>query len=76
LETTNVETSLARHFVFTSSHDVMVGSGAVNSPAEDYMVMMIFQWQNGTQVPVRPVEIMREAGVTYKYPSWSGPWEK
>lgn len=76
LETTNVETSLARHFVFTSSHDVTVGSGAVNNPAEDYMVMMIFQWQNGTQVPVRPVEILKEVGATYKYPSWPGPWKK
>ena len=74
LETTNVETSMARHFVFTSSHDVMVGSGAPNNPAEDYMVKLIFQWQNGTQVPVRPVEIMKEAGATYKYPPWSGPW--
>ena len=74
LETTNVETSLARHFVFTSSHDTMVGSDAPNNPAEDYMVMMIFQWQNGTQVPVRPLQIMKEAWVTYKYPPWQGPW--
>jgi branched-chain amino acid transport system substrate-binding protein len=75
LETTNVETSSARHFVFTSSHDVMVGSGAPNSPAQDYMVTFIFQWQNGTQVPVRPEEIMKEAGATYKYPLWVGPWD-
>ena len=76
LENTNVETSSARHFVFTSSHDVMVGSGAPNNPAEDYVVTCIFQWQNGTQVPVRPVEIMKEAGATYKYPPWQGPWSK
>jgi hypothetical protein len=76
LETTNVETSAARHFVFTSSHDVMMGSGAPNNPAEDYYVVLIFQWQNGTQVPVRPEEIMKEAGATYKYPPWSGPWNK
>jgi branched-chain amino acid transport system substrate-binding protein len=74
LEKTNVETSLARHFVFTSSHDVMVGSDTPNNPAEDYMVMLILQWQNGTQVPVRPYQIMKEAGVTYKYPPWQGPW--
>jgi branched-chain amino acid transport system substrate-binding protein len=75
LEATNVETSTARHFVFTSSHDVMIGSDSPNNPAEDYMVMLILQWQNGTQVPVRPVEIMKEAGVTYKYPPWHGPWD-
>jgi branched-chain amino acid transport system substrate-binding protein len=74
LETTNVEISTARHFVFTSSHDVLVGSDTPNNPSEDYMVMMIFQWQNGKQVPVRPVEIMKEAGVTYTYPPWPGPW--
>jgi len=76
LENTNVETSSARHFVFTSSHDVMVGSGAVNNPAEDYMVVFMFQWQNGTQVPITPQTIMREAGATYKYPDWTGPWSK
>jgi branched-chain amino acid transport system substrate-binding protein len=74
LEATNVETSLARHFVFTSNHDIMVGTDTPNNPAEDYMVMMIFQWQNGKQVPVRPLEIMKEAGATYKYPPWQGPW--
>ncbi len=75
LETTNVETSSARHFVFTSSHDVMVGSGAPNSLASDYVVVCMFQWQNGAQVPVRPEEIMKEAGATYKYPPWIGPWD-
>ena len=75
LEKTNVETSSARHFVFTSSHDVMVGSGSVNDPAGDYVVMCNFQWQNGTQVPVKPEAIMKEAGATYKYPFWHGPWD-
>jgi len=74
LETTNVETVMARHFVFTSSHDVLVGSGVPNSPAEDYMVMCMFQWQNGTQIPVYPEAIMKEAGATYNYPPWQGPW--
>ena len=75
LENTNVETSSARHFVFTSSHDIMIGSDAPNNPAEDYFVVMMFQWQNGTQVPMRPEEIMKEAGATYKYPLWKGPWD-
>ena len=74
LEATNVETSLARHFVFTTNHDIMVGTDSPNNPAEDYLVMMIFQWQDGKQVPVRPYEIMKEARVTYKFPPWSGPW--
>ena len=74
LETTNVETSSARHWVFTSSHDIMVGSDAPNNPAEDYYLTMIFQWQNGIQVPMKPEQIMKEAGATYKYPPWSGPW--
>jgi branched-chain amino acid transport system substrate-binding protein len=74
LETTNVETSSARHFVFTCSHDVMVGTGDPNNPAEDYMCMCVFQWQNGTQVPVSPEQIMKDAGATYQFPPWPGPW--
>ena len=75
LETVNVETSLARHFVFTSSHDIMVGAGSVNNPAEDYFVVCIFQYQaNKTIVPIRPEEFMKEANATYQYPPWEGPW--
>ena len=70
LETTDVETSMARHFVFTSSHDVFVGKAGTNNPAEDYLLVMIFQWQDGQQVPICPREIMEEEGATYKYPSW------
>jgi len=76
LEKTDVETTQARHFVFTSSHDVLVGSGTPNSPFEDYMVINMFQWQNGTQVPVSPEKTMLEAGATFKYPPWRGPWSK
>jgi branched-chain amino acid transport system substrate-binding protein len=75
LETTNVETSSARRWVFTSSHDIMIGSDTPNNPAQDYYVVMMFQWQNGTQVPARPEQIMKEAGATYKYPAWYGPWD-
>jgi branched-chain amino acid transport system substrate-binding protein len=76
LETTNVETTSARHFVFTSSHDVFVSDNP-NNPAEDYpdyFLLCIFQWQNGTQVPMHPEAIMKEAGATYQYPPWQGPW--
>jgi branched-chain amino acid transport system substrate-binding protein len=75
LETTNIETSMARHFVFTSSHDGYVGAAGPNIPSEDYMLVCLFQWQaNSTQVPVYPKQIMEEAGATYQYPPWHGPW--
>ena len=77
LEETDVETSSARHFVFTSSHDIMIGTGAPNSPEDDYLVIGYFQWQaNRTLVPVKPTEIMKESGAIYQYPPWNGPWNK
>ena len=76
LEKTDVETSMARRFVFTSSHDVMIGAAGPNIPSEDYMLVCLFQWQNGTQVPVYPKQLMEEAGATYQYPQWKGPWSK
>jgi branched-chain amino acid transport system substrate-binding protein len=74
LETTNVETSSARHFVFTSSHDVLVGATSPNGSEEDYTLVCMFQWQNKTQVPVYPMKIKEEAGATYEYPPWHGAW--
>jgi branched-chain amino acid transport system substrate-binding protein len=67
LETTNIETSRARSFMFTSSHDVMVGATGF---------YFVFQWQNGIQMPMYPKEIMEEAGATYKFPPWQGAWSK
>ena len=75
LEETYIETSMARRFVFTSSHDVMVGA-APNRLGEYYVLVCTFQWQNGAQVPVHPKEIMEEAEATYKYPPWEGAWSK
>ena len=75
LEETDVETSMAEHFVFTSSHDVMIGKAGPNRPDEDYMLVLLIQWQNGTQVPVYPKELMEDAGAIYTYPHWSGPWD-
>ena len=76
LEETDIETSSARHFVFTPSHDVMtkieVGS---NRPNEDGMIVIIFQWQNGELVPICPKEFMEEAGASFIFPDWSGPWD-
>jgi branched-chain amino acid transport system substrate-binding protein len=74
LETTSVETTDARDFVFTSSHDLMMGENP-NNPDADYMLAMLFQWIDGKQVPVYPEKIMEEAGATYTYPDWPGPWD-
>jgi len=75
LEETDVETSLARHFVYTSNHDVMIGEAGPNKPSEDYLLVCLFQWQDGEQVPVYPKEIMDEAGESFIFPPWSGPWD-
>ena len=74
LEDTSIETSLAENFVFTSSHDVMGGEN-INNPDEDYMVVMLFQWQNGEQVPMYPKSVKEEAGISYTFPDWPGPWD-
>jgi len=76
LETTNVETSSARHFVFTSSHDGYVAWAAPNVMSTDFLFYCTYQWQNGSQVPVSPKQLSLEAGTTYEYPSWKGPWSK
>lgn len=74
LEETSIETSLAENFVFTSDHDVMMGENP-NNPEDDYMLVLLFQWQNGQQVPVYPKKIMEEAGATLMFPDWPGPWD-
>ena len=74
LETTSIEITDARDFVFTSSHDLMMGENP-NNPDADYMLAMLFQWIDGKQVPVYPEKIMEEAGATYTYPDWPGPWD-
>jgi len=75
LETTSVETSNARNFVFTESHALMMGTDA-NDPNADYPIVIGFQWQDGIQVPVDPLKIMEEAGATVTFPDWSGPWDE
>jgi len=74
LEETSTETSLAENFVFTESHDVMMGENLMDADS-DYMMAMLFQWQNGQQVPIYPKKIMEEAGASYMFPDWSGPWD-
>jgi len=72
LEETDIETSLVRRFVFTSSHDIM----SVKGPEQkDYFFAATFQWQDGVLVPVYPIWLMEEAGVSYTFPDWPGPWD-
>jgi len=74
LEQTSVETSNARDFVFTPSHGVMMGTDP-NDPEADYMIALGFEWQDGELVPVDPIKIMEEAGASYTFPDWAGPWD-
>ena len=74
LETIDIETSTASHFVYTASHDLMFGEN-VNDPDGDYLVVCSFQWQDGIMVPIAPQKIKEEAGATYLFPDWSGPWD-
>jgi branched-chain amino acid transport system substrate-binding protein len=74
LETTSVETPNAKNFVFTPSHDPMMG-GDPNDPDAEYAIVMQFQWQNGKLVPIIPEWAMKEAGATYTFPDWLGPWD-
>ncbi len=69
LEEVDIETPTTPRFVFTSSHDVMYGKG--------YNEQYFFQWKpDGTRVPVYPRELKEEAGATYTYPPWEGPWDR
>jgi branched-chain amino acid transport system substrate-binding protein len=74
LEETSIETTNARNFIFTPSHDMMMGDNLMN-PEADYPLAILFQWQEGKQIPVYPKKIMEEAGATYTFPDWSGPWD-
>ena len=77
LESTNVETSMARHFVFTTSHDILFSTLAPQEHDEDHVMICMFQWQaNATQAIVGPEHLMQEIGNSYQYPSWEGPWSK
>jgi len=53
---------------------VMIGD-YVNDPDEDYYIVTYFQWQDGEMVPVYPENIREEAGATFTFPDWPGPWD-
>ena len=75
LETTSVETINTKNFVFTPSHDQMIGEN-FNDPEYEYGMSIGFQWQDGNQVPVYPRKLMEKAGSSYIFPDWPGPWDK
>jgi branched-chain amino acid transport system substrate-binding protein len=69
LEEVDVETTCMQRFaMYADSHEIMFGPGF----GEQFM----FQWQNGTRVPVYPKEIMEKEGITYTFPDWPGPWDE
>lgn len=70
LEEIEMETSLYENFAFSSSHAPLIRE------YENYMGTVLFQWQNGEQVPVWPNEVREEANATYMYPDWPGPWDE
>lgn len=76
LETTKVVTALTRGFQFTSSHDIFIDEEGMSSLTESNMLFIEFQWQNGVQVPIYPEMLRIQAGATYKFPPWQGPWNK
>jgi branched-chain amino acid transport system substrate-binding protein len=73
LEETVVETTQARKFAFTSSHDVLY-----KESNNDYgHIFTSYQWQeDGSLIPIYPEWLMKEANVTLTFPKWPGPWDK
>jgi branched-chain amino acid transport system substrate-binding protein len=68
LEEVDVETtSMQRFAMYADSHEIMFGPG--------FGEQFVFQWQDGTRVPVYPKEIMEKEGITYTFPPWPGPWD-
>jgi branched-chain amino acid transport system substrate-binding protein len=72
LEKTRIETTDARNFVFTSSHDVMMSKDPNDT---EYKTVLSFQWVDEKLVPIAPKAIMEEAGTSYTFPDWFGPWD-
>ena len=73
LEETVVETTQARKFAFTSSHDVLYQEGT-----DDFgHIFTSYQWQeDGSLIPIYPKWLMEEANATITFPEWPGPWDE
>jgi len=53
-----------------------MASEDVGNTESQYMIVVMFQWQEDKKlVPIYPRNIMEEAGATYTYPPWAGPWD-
>jgi ABC-type branched-subunit amino acid transport system substrate-binding protein len=75
LETTSIETTMAKRFSFTSDHDMLVEEADLVNLAKSSMLYIVMQWQDGIQVPIFPEALRIEAGATYKFPPWPGAWD-
>jgi branched-chain amino acid transport system substrate-binding protein len=76
LEEIEVETTQARKFAFTSSHDVLKLEEFRGTPENYGHIGGIFQWQeDGSRVPIFPKWLMDEANATITFPPWAGPWD-
>jgi len=76
LEEIDIETTGARKFAFTSSHDTLKLEGMDDNPNQYGHISSLFQWEeDGSLVPIYPKWLMEEAGVSYTFPPWSGPWD-
>ena len=77
LEEIEVETTQARKFAFTSSHDVLYREGSIDNPDDYGHILTWFQWQkDGSLVPISPKWLMEEANASITLPEWSGPWDE
>lgn len=77
LEEIDLETTQARKFAFASSHSVLCTEGTVDNPDDYGIIGSLFQWQeDGSLVPIFPKWLMEEAGATYTFPEWPGPWDE
>ena len=77
LEEIEVETTGARKFAFTPSHDVLHLEGKIGNPDDYGPINSSFQWQeDGSLIPIYPKWLMEEAGAAITFPDWPGPWDK
>jgi len=69
LEEVDLETASTPRFAISAdSHEVLFGLG--------YGSQYCFQWQaNGKFIPMYPRELKEEAGASYTFPDWPGPWD-
>jgi branched-chain amino acid transport system substrate-binding protein len=76
LEEIEVETTAARKFTFTSSHDILYQEAMISNPDDYGPIGSLFQWQeDGSLIPIYPKWLMEEAEATITFPDWPGPWD-